>query len=177
MRIALHTSVLNLTSQSVYQLYHISCLHCSVGNIQSNCNKRTVFSHSIQSHCAVSSVKQYSTQTVHRPTAALPSGFWHHWIHSLPKLYTATGTEIAVGLGVELNFETGNGAWIGFWNVCALESNDAAVGLRSIHRTVCTVTTEWIEQVALGKDNIQVVYMQNRDGDGGWEGVQKEGGS
>ena len=61
--------------------------------------------------------------------------------------------------------------------MCALESNDAAVGLRSIHRTVCTVTTEWIEQVALGKDNIQVVYMQNRDGDGGWEGVQKEGGS
>ena len=46
--------------------------------------------------------------------------------------------------------------------MCALESNDAAVGLRSIHRTVCTVTTEWIEQVALGKDNIQVVYMQNR---------------
>jgi len=28
-----------------------------------------------------------SAQTVQRPTAAPPSGFGLHWIHSLPKLY------------------------------------------------------------------------------------------
>jgi hypothetical protein len=33
-------------------------------------------------------------------------------MHSLTKLYTVTGTEIAVGLGVESYFETGNGARI-----------------------------------------------------------------
>ena len=46
--------------------------------------------------------------------------------------------------------------------MCALESTDAAVCLISFHRIVCRVTTAWIEQVALGKDNIQVVYMHNR---------------
>ena len=92
-----------------------------------------------------------SAQTVHRPTAALPSRFWHYWIHSLPILYTPTGTEIAVGLGVESYFETGNGVRIGFWIFCALEPNDANVGLRTFHRTVCRVTTAWIERVAWGK--------------------------
>ena len=67
-----------------------------------------------------------SAQTVQRPTAALPSGVWHHWIHSLPKLYTETGTGIAVGLVVESYFETGNGARIGLWNMCALESIEDA---------------------------------------------------
>ena len=38
-----------------------------------------------------------SAQTVHRPTAALASRFWHHWIHSLPKLYYQ---EIMVSLPV-----------------------------------------------------------------------------
>jgi len=112
-----------LKSQWFYQLYHIGCRHCSVGNIQSNCNKRTVFSHSVwlcsvQYCCAVSCVKLCSAQTVHRPTAAVPSRFWHHWIHSTPKLYTATGTEIALGLGVESYTETGKGARFGFWNMC-----------------------------------------------------------
>ena len=89
-----------------------------------------------------------SAQTVLRPTAALPSGFWHHWIHSLTKLYTAAGSEIAVGLRVEPNFETGNGARICLCNVYALESTEAAVGLRKFHHTVPRVTTAWIEGVA-----------------------------
>ena len=46
--------------------------------------------------------------------------------------------------------------------MCALESTDEAVGLRSFRRIVCRVTTVWIEQVALGRDNIQVVYIHNR---------------
>jgi len=46
--------------------------------------------------------------------------------------------------------------------VCALESTDAAVGLRRFHRTVCRVTTAWIEQVALGKDNLQLDNMHRR---------------
>jgi len=73
---------------------------------------------SVQFYCAVSSVKQYSTQTVHRPTAALPSGFWHHWIYSLPIFYTATGTEFPVELGVEIYGKPDNEASIDFWNIC-----------------------------------------------------------
>jgi len=103
-----------------------------------------------------------SAQTVQRPTAALPSGFWHHWKQSLTKLYTATGAEIAVRLGVESYFETDNGARIFLWNVCALESTDAAVGLWRFHRTVRSVNTAWIGQVALGKNDIRVFYMHNK---------------
>jgi hypothetical protein len=151
-------------SQSAIQLHHKDCEVCSVSNIQSDCNKHTclqsasavVFS-VILLCCelcqAVSSCA--SAQTAHRPTAALPSRFWHHWIHSLPILYSVTGTEIAVGLEVESCFETDNGARIGLWNVCVLESNDAAVGLRKFHRTLCRVTTVWIERVVWGKITIR----------------------
>ena len=59
-----------------------------------------------------------SAQTLQRPTAVLPSGFWHRWIQSLTKLYTATGTWIAVGLGVESYFETSNGAGFFFCKIC-----------------------------------------------------------
>ena len=59
-----------------------------------------------------------SAQTVHRPTVAVPSRFWHHRIHSTPKLCTATGTEIALGLGIESYTETGKGARFFFWNMC-----------------------------------------------------------
>ena len=43
--------------------------------------------------------------------------------------------------------------------MCALESTDASFGLRLFHCNICRVNKTWIEQVALGKDNIQVVYM------------------
>ena len=98
-----------------------------------------------------------SAQTVHRHTAALPSLLWQLWIHSLPKLYTATGSAISVGLGVEPYFEIGNGIWIGLWNVCALESTDGLVGLSRFRNIV---TTAWIERLSWGRGNVQVVYKQ-----------------
>jgi hypothetical protein len=147
-------------SQSVYQTYHTDCRHCSVCNIQSNCNKRTIFNHTVQ----LSSVQSIllwavsssaSAQTVHRLTAALASGFWRHWIQSLTKLYTRTGPEISDGLAAESYFETGNVATIVLWNVCALETTDAAVGLRCFHRIVRRMTTAWIEQIAWGEITIR----------------------
>jgi hypothetical protein len=154
MRIALHTSVLNWAVH--YHKVSISYTTQAVCTVRSVTFSQTVtnthvFSHSMQSYCALSCVKQYSAQTVQIPTAAVPSGVWHRWIHSLPKLYIATGPEIAVGLGIEPHFETGNGTRISFRSVCALELTDASVGLIRFYRIVCGVTTAWIEQVAWGK--------------------------
>ena len=76
-------------SLSVYQLYHKGCRHFSVGNIQSNCNKRTclqslsatVFS-AILLCCelcqAVQMHKRYTD----------PLRLYRHCFDILPKLYT-----------------------------------------------------------------------------------------
>ena len=154
MRTALHTSVLNQNS-SCHKV-SISYTTQTVGTVRSVTFSQTVTN-------ALSSVTQCnlivlwavssgaSAQTVQRPTAALPSGFWHHWMHSLPKLYTETRAEIAVGPGFDSYTEAGNGDRIGLWNVCALESTDAAVGLRSIPRIVSRETPAWIMGVVWGK--------------------------
>ena len=81
-----------------------------------------------------------SAQTVQRPTVAIPSVFWRHWIHSIPKLYTAAGTEIVVGLGVGLYIESDKGARISFWNVGVYETTDAAVSMRRSNRIWSGVT-------------------------------------
>ena len=100
-----------------------------------------------------------SAQTVQRPTVALPSGFWPHWIHSIPKLYTATGTGIVVGLGVGLYIVTDDGDRIYFWNACALVLTDACVGLRIIY-----CITSWkirnVQYSWFSKNNVLLVYTK-----------------
>ena len=96
-----------------------------------------------------------SAQTVQRPTVVLPSGFWRHWIHSLPKLYTATGTEIVVGLGVDSYCETDDGDRIYFWNACALVSTAVYAGRR---RFCCIkIWMTWAGSSSwLDKNNVQL---------------------
>jgi hypothetical protein len=102
-----------------------------------------------------------STQTVQRPTVALPSVFWRHWIHSLPKVHTATGTLIAVGLAVDSYSETDNGARIYFWNARAVVSTVSCAGLRRLSCII--ILLAWnLRSSRFAKNNVLLDYKHKR---------------
>ena len=101
-----------------------------------------------------------SGQTVQRPTVGLRSGFWRHWIHSIPKLYTATRNEIVVWLVGDLYSGTDNGDRIYFWNASTLESPAVRAG----RRIFCCITVWMIwagRSSWLNKNNVQLIYIYN----------------
>jgi hypothetical protein len=140
-------------SQRVHQYHHTDCLGYSVGNIQSNCNKRTYLRSPIAMLLCCELCQAIQIHRRYTDRLLLYRHVRYPWMHSFPKLYLQTRIEIADGLRTESNFETDNGGRI---NVYLNQLTLLSVWEDSIVLSECMVTTAWMEHNWV---TVKVIYQ------------------